>query len=175
MRLSFRYQFLLAPAVMISLLIGLIIYNLMLLPRLNREHEIPRQWAIVTDRALVMMASAKNLEELVSNKALKTQEWEDLQFDYFEQVQIYLDNAQNPDLLARAPEDIRHIIQTSNLRLLQPKYVNPADLRITIATLLPALQQLAAGFESKRRSAFMGYHHNARILVGQLINASLAA
>ena len=57
MQLPFRYQFLLAPAVIILLLAGLVAYTLVELPRINRENEIPRQWELALDRARVMLAN----------------------------------------------------------------------------------------------------------------------
>lgn len=173
MQLPFRYQFLLAPAAIILLLAGLVAYTLVELPRTNRENEIPRQWELATDRALVMIASASHLDQLAQRMAAAPSKRDELLFDYIEQTQIYLDNAQHPELLARAPEDIRRIIRDSTARLRDPEHVDPNAAHATLSTLMPALKQLSIGFQSQRRTALMDYHRNLREIVAQLINASL--
>ncbi|MDP1682881.1 MAG: ATP-binding protein [Burkholderiales bacterium] len=173
MQLPFRYQFLLAPATIILLLAGLVTYTLVELPRINRENEIPRQWELAADRALVMIATASHLDQVAQRMAATPAKRDELLFDYIEQTQIYLDNAQHSELLARAPEDIRRIIRDSTARLRDPEHVDPKVAHATLSTLLPALNQLYVGFQSQRRTALMDYHRNLREIVAQLINASL--
>lgn len=173
MQLPFRYQFLFAPATIILLLAGLVAYTLVELPRINRENEIPRQWELATDRALVMIATASHLDQVVQRMAATPAKRDELLFDFIEQTQIYLDNAQHPEVLARAPEDIRRIIRDSTARLRDPEHVDPKVARATLSTLIPALNQLSIGFQSQRRTALMDYHRNLREIVAQLINASL--
>jgi len=173
MRLPFHYQFLLAPAFIILLLAGLVAYTLFELPRINRENEIPQQWEIVTDRALIMIATASHLDQLAQRMAVMPAKRDEILFDYIEQTQIYLDNAQHPELLARSPEDIRRIIKESTLRLHDPEHVNPKTAHATLSALIPVLQQLSIGFKSQKRIALMDYHRNLRAAVSQLINASL--
>ena len=64
MRLSFRYQFLLAPTAIILLLAGLVAYTLVELPRINRENDIPRLLELTHDRVLIMIATANLLDQL---------------------------------------------------------------------------------------------------------------
>jgi two-component system sensor histidine kinase UhpB len=173
MQLPFRYQFLLAPATIILLLAGLVAYTLVELPRINREYEIPRQWELATDRVLVMIATASHLDQLAQRMAATPSKRDELLFDYIEQTQIYLDNAQLPELLARAPEDIRRIVQASALRLHDPEHVDPNTAHATLSTLLPALERLSVAFQSQKRIALMDYHRDSRIIVAQLIHASL--
>ena len=173
MRLPFRYQFLLAPAIIISLLTGLVTFTLTELPRVNRENEIPRQWELATDRALVMLASANNLNKLAQRMSSSPENRDELLFDYIEQARVYLDNAQHPELLARAPEDIRRIIQDSIVRLQNPEQVNPQVALRLLSTLPSTLRQLSVVFQAQRRTALMDYHRNLRVIVSQLIGASL--
>jgi two-component system sensor histidine kinase UhpB len=173
MRLPFHYQFILAPATIILLLAGLVGYTLIELPRINREYEMPRQWELATDRVLVMIATASHLDQLAQRMAATPSKRDELLFDYIEQTQIYLDNAQLPELLARAPEDIRRIVQASSLRLHDPEHVNPNTAHATLSTLLPALERLSVAFQSQKRIALMNYHRDSRIIVAQLIHASL--
>ncbi len=173
MSLPFRYQFLLAPAIIILLLAGLVTYTLIELPRINREHDITVQSELAKDRALVMIASTSHLDQLAQRMIASPSERDNLLFDYMEQTQIYLDNAQHPDLLARAPENIRHIILDSTARLRDAEHIDPRIARATLGTLIPALKQLSIGFQSQRRDAYLEYHRNLSIIVTQLINASL--
>ena len=173
MQLAFRYQFLLAPAVIIFLLAGLVAYTLVELPRINRENETPRQWELALDRARVMLASASQLDQLALRMAATPEKRDELLFDYIEQAQIYLDHAQHPELLARAPEDLRQIIRDSASRLQNPEQVDPQAAHAALVQVMPVLNQLSLGFQSQRRTALMDYHHNLRIIVAQLINASL--
>ena len=172
-RLPFHYQFLLAPALIILLLAGLVAYTLVELPRINRENEIPRQWELATDRALIMIATASHLEQLAQRMVVMPTKRDEILFDYIEQTQIYLDNAQHSELLTRAPEDIRRIIKESASRLHSPEHVDPKIAHATLSVLIPALQQLAIGFQSQKRTALIDYHRNLRAIVSQLINASL--
>ena len=173
MRLPFHYQFILAPATIILMLAVLVAYTLIELPRINREIEIPRQWGLAADRALIMVSTASHLDQLAQRMATTPGNRDELLFDYIEQTQIYLDNAQHPELLARAPEDIRRIMQESTLRLHDPEHVDPNTAHATLSKLLPALERLSVGLQSKKRNALKDYHHNSRIIVTQLINASL--
>jgi len=173
MRLPFRYQFVLAPAIIIVLLAGLVAYTLITLPRINREIEISRQWRLASDSALVMFATASHLDQLAQRMAATPDKRDELLFDYIEQAQIYLDYAQHPVLLTRAPDDLRRIIEESTSRLQNPEYVDPNAAHATLSTLLPALKQLSVGFQSQTRIALVDYHHNSRIIIAQLINASL--
>ena len=173
MHLPFRYQFLLAPAFITALLAGLVAFNLVELPHTHRENEIPRQWELATDRSLVMIATAGNLDQLAQRMLAAPEKREELLFDYIEQARIYLDNAQHPELLARAPQGIRHIIQNSIARLQNPEQVNPREAHHLLHALHPTLQQLSIGFQAQRRTALMDYHRNQRVIVARLINASL--
>lgn len=173
MRLPFHYQFLLAPSLIILLLSGLVAYTLFELPRINRENEIPRQWELATDRALVMTATASHLDRLTQHMIATPGKRDEFLFDYIEQTQIYLDNARHSDLLVRAPEDIREIIKESIERLSDPEHVDPKIAHATLSALIPALQQLSIGFQSQKRTALIDYHRNLRAIVSQLINASL--
>lgn len=173
MHLPFRYQFLLAPAVIIMLLAGLVTYTLVELPRINREHGIPRQWELAMDRALVTIATADNLDRLTRKMIATPIERNALLFDYIEQTQIYMENALHPELLAHAPEDIRKLIKQSAYRLQDSEHVDPTAVQGTLISIMPVLKHLSATFQSQRRTALMGYHRDLRIIVSQLINASL--
>lgn len=173
MRLPFWLQFLLAPTTIILMLAGLVAYTLVELPRINHEHEIPRQWQLATDRALVMIATANHLNQVAQRMADSPHKRDELLFEYIEQTQIYLDNARHPELLARAPEDIRNIINESAFLLHDPEYVDPNATLATLRKLLPALETMSVGFQAQLRATLMDYHRNLRIIIAQLINASL--
>lgn len=173
MRLPFHYQFLLAPMLIILLLAGLVAYTLNELPRINRENDITRQWELATDRSLIMIATAGNIDQLALRMAATPNKREELLFDYIEQTQIFLENAQHPELLTHAPQDIRRVIEQTEQRLRDPEQVDPAAAHTAISTVLPALKLLSVGFQSQKRTAYINHNHNLQALVSRLINASL--
>lgn len=173
MQLPFRYQFLLAPATIILMLAGLVAYLLIELPQIHRENEVTRQWELVTDRALVAVATAARLDQLAQGMAGSPAKRDELLFDYIEQTRIYLDNSQNPELLARATEDVRRTIKESETQLRDPERVDPRAAHATLSALLPALEQLSIDFQSQKRIAYMDYHGKLRVIVSRLMNAAL--
>ena len=173
MRLPFHFQFLLAPTAIIVLLAGLVAHTLVELPRINHGHETGRQWELTNDRVLIMIATTSHLEQLTQRMAATPGKRDDLLFDYIERTQIYLDNARHPELLARAPEDIREIIKESIKRLSDPERVDPKAAHATLITLIPLLKELSVDFQAQKRAAFIDYHRTLRAIVERLIYASL--
>ena len=174
MRLPFRTQFLLAPAVIILLLTGLVGYLLFELPNIRRENELTKQWELVTDRVQVLIAVATHLDKLAQDMSVGTTAQRDqLMLEYIEQAQIYLENIQLPELLERTPGDIRSIIAMSAERLREPERVNPNLAHATLAQLIPALTSLYNEFLSQRRMAYIDYHKHLIVIIPRLIGASL--
>ncbi len=175
MRLPFRYQFLLAPAVIILLLTGLVAYTLFELPTIRRENETTRQWELVTDRVQVLIAVATRLDHLAEEMAAATPARRDeMLFEYIEQAQIYLENIQLPELLERTPDDIRALLAMSEARLREPEHVDPSTAHAVLTAVIPGLRSLYNEFLSQRRMAYIGYHKNLTLIIPRLIGASLA-
>ena len=174
MRLSFRYQFLLAPAVVIALLTGLVAYTLFELPHISRENEMTKQWELVTDRVQVLIGVATRLDQIAQQMSSAAPIQRDaLMFDYIEQAQIYLENIQFPELLERAPEDIRGMLAASAAQLREPERVDPELAHATLAQVIPGLTALYNEFLSQRRMAYIAYHKNLIVIIPRLIGASL--
>ena len=174
MRLPFRSQFLLAPAVIILLLTGLIAYLLFELPNIRRENEMTKQWEMVTDRVQVLIAVATHLDHLAQTMSTdSTVKRDEMMFEYIEQAQIYLENIQYPELLERAPEDIRSVIVASEARLREPERVDPTLAHATLALVIPGLTSLYNEFLSQRRMAYIDYHKHLIVIIPRLIGASL--
>jgi len=174
MRLSFRSQFLLAPAVIILLLTGLVTYLLFELPNIRRENEMTKQWELVTDRVQVLIAVATHLDHLAQAMSIGTTvKRDELMLEYIEQAQIYLENIQLPELLERAPEDARGLIAMSEVRLREPERVDPDVAHATLALVIPGLKSLYNEFLSQRRMAYIDYHRNLIVIIPRLIGASL--
>ncbi len=174
MRLPFRYQFLLAPAAIILLLTGLVAYLLFELPNISRENEMTKQWEVVTDRVQVLIAVATRLDQIAQAMSVAAPGKRDaLLFDYIEQAQIYLENIHYPELLARAPEDIRSMLVASAARLRDPARVDPDVAHATLAAVVPGLTSLYNEFLSQRRSAYIAYHKNLIVIIPRLMGASL--
>lgn len=177
MRLPFRYQFLLAPAVIILLLTGLVAYLLFELPHIRRENEMTKQWELVTDRVQVLIAVATRLDQIAQEMSVMSMgvpvQRDELMFDYIEQAQIYLENIRYPELLERAPENIRGILAASENRLREPERVDPNLAHATLTEVIPNLKSLYNEFLSQRRMAYIDYHKNLIVIIPRLIGASL--
>lgn len=173
MQLPFRSQYLLAPTAIILLLSGLVAYTLFELPQIHRENEVTRQWEQATDRVQVLIAAANRLDRLAQGMGTPGKR-DELLFDYIEQAQIYLDTVQNPDLLARAPEETRAMMQHSAAVLRDAEHVEPGVAHGALSALIPRLEQLYNGFLSQRRIAYMDYHRKLSVIISRLITASLA-
>ena len=174
MRLSFRYQFLLAPTAIILLLAGLVAYTLVELPRINRENDIPRLLELTHDRVLIMIATANLLDQLTQRMIANPGKRDELLFDYIEQAQIYLDHAQHPNILMYASDDIQHMITTSVGQLRDPEQVDPKVAHAALLTVMPSLKKLSVAIQLQRRSTFINYRYSLRTIVSRLINASLS-
>lgn len=175
MHIPFRYQFILSPAVIILLLTGLVAYTLFELPHIRRESETTRQWELVTDRVQVLIAVATRLDHLAMEMAAAPAGTRDeMLFEYIEQTQIYLDNIQLPELLERAPEDIRGVILASEAMLREPDRVDPNLARITLGAVIPGLESLYNEFLSQRRIAYIDYHKRLIVIIPRLIGISLS-
>lgn len=174
MRLPFRTQFLLAPAVIILLLTGLVAYLLFELPNIRRENEMTKQWELVTDRVQVLIAVATHLDKLAQDMSVGTTAQRDqLMLEYIEQAQIYLENVQLSELLERTPGDIRSMIAMSTEHLRDPERVDPNLAHATLVQLIPALTSLYNEFLSQRRMAYIDYHRHLIVIIPRLIGASL--
>ena len=174
MRLPFRYQFLLAPTTIILLLACLVVYTLVELPRINRENDIPRLLELTHGRMLVMISTANLLDQLTQQMITNPDKRDELLFDYIEQVQIYLDHAQHPNILMYASDDIQHMLKTSISQLRDPEHVEPKVAHAALVAMMPSLKQLSVDIQLQRRSAFINYRYNLRTLVSRLVNASLS-
>ena len=157
----------------IALLAGLVAYTLVELPRINRENDITRQWELATDRALIMIATAGNIDQLALRMAAAPNKRDEFLFDYIEQTQIYLENAQHLELLAHVPQDIRHVIEETAPHLRDPEHVDPNAVHAALTTVIPTLKLLSVGLQSQKRTAYINHNHNLQALVSKLINASL--
>lgn len=174
MRLSFRTQYLLAPAAIILLLTGLVAYLLFELPNIRRENEMTKQWELVTDRVQVLIAVATRLDNLAKELSVAAAgKRDDVLFEYIEQAQIYLENIQLPELQQLAPEEIRSMLAMSAVRLREPERVDPNLAHTTLTQVIPGLTALYNEFLSQRRMAYIDYHRHLIVIIPRLIGASL--
>ncbi|MBI3774373.1 MAG: hypothetical protein HY273_02260 [Gammaproteobacteria bacterium] len=128
----------------------------------------------MTDRVQVLIAVATRLDHLALAMSTATTAKRDaLMFEYIEQAQIYLENIQLPELLERAPEEIRGVIASSTTRLRTPERTDPNDAHATLAQVIPGLTTLYNEFLSQRRMAYIDYHRHLIVIIPRLIGASL--
>lgn len=159
MKLPFRYQFILAPFTIVLLLAGLVAYTLIELSNINHEHEITRQWAIVTDRIQTAISTAVRLKQVIDG-LLTTQDVQedDHFFDYLEQTGILAGTLSDPLLLGHFPVDLRQKIARNELLLHEPERVNPNAISKFITDLLPDFEYQYKIIAAQRRTASIDNH-----------------
>lgn len=159
MKLSFRYQFILAPFTIVVILACLIAYTLFALTKINNENEVTRQWEILTDSIQAMISSATQLDKVVDKlSSVQDIQQDEYFFIYLEQAGILADSFQNSHLLGRLEPELRQQILNSRQLFIEPENQNPAIISGSLTSLLPALEQQYKLFAAQRRSAFINNH-----------------
>jgi len=159
MKLSFRYQFILAPFIIVILLACLVAYTLFELSRINNENEVTRQWEMLTDNIQAVIASATRLNKVITELSSDQAIQQDEQFFIFlEQAGILADGFQNSHLLGQLEPQLRQRIMDDRHLFLEPENINPVTISQSLKRLLPPLEQQYKIFVAQRRSAFIDNH-----------------
>jgi len=159
MILPFRYQFILAPSIVVVLLACLVAYTLFELSKIYDENEATKNWEILTDRIQIAIAGAHRLNNTIDELAsIQDLQQDDNFFDYLEQTSIVADSLSNPVLLAQLSPELRQQVIRNQQLLQEPERADPRAIRGHLRELLPALEYQYTIFAAQRRSAFIANH-----------------
>lgn len=159
MKLPFRYQFVLAPSVIVALLAGLVAYTLFELSNINHENEITRRWEILTDRIQAAIVGTHSLIEVIDERQATRMENDERFFAYLESASILSGSLHDVQQLSQVPATLRHDINQLLPLLREPEHVEPGLLKTRLTRLLPSLEHQYKIFAAQRRSATIDNHH----------------
>lgn len=179
MKLAFRYQFILAPGLVVLLLTGLIAYTLHEMSLVSAANEQTKNWEVLTDRIKSAITSVERLNRLVGEISdtahiAETEQY----FSYLEHVGIVRDTLLDADLLAQIPAALKANIQAQQALLQQPETREPVAIVNSLHALLPDLEYQYKVFVAQRRSNFIDNHRkivaiNARMTIVLLSGLAL--
>jgi len=159
MNLTFRYQFILTPAVIVVILGCLVAYTLFELADINQDNETTRQWEVLTDRIQTAIASANRLNSVIDKLPASPDLQQDEQlFTYLEQSNILADSLLDPVLVEQLPAELNKKIYDNKQLLREPEKVPPQQLKKFTLEILPALDYQYKLFAAQRRSIFIDTH-----------------
>lgn len=160
--LPFKYQVALGPAIVVVTLIGLIWYTLAQFDELQRQNEIIRQWARVTDRMHLAISAGYQLREISRSLMLQNADRTDLQFNYLEQSRVFSDNVLYPECFDRLPGELRNIIDATEPKLRFREDLAPAEVIANLDSLLPQLEKLYDAWWLQKRAAYISYYDDVQ-------------
>ncbi len=160
MKLSFRFQFILAPFIIVIILACLIVYTLYELSNINRENKITRRWEVLTNRIQASIASANRVNKVIGEmKNANNTQQDDNYFDYIEQTKILSNSLLDVNLLSQISAELRQQIKQKEQMIRDPDRVKPEEFARQLISLMPALEHQNKIFAAQRRSAYIENHH----------------
>jgi len=160
MKLPFRYQFILAPFIIVALLACLVAYTLFELSTINKNNDVIRQWEILIDRIQTAMVSANRLKSVMGELSASSDiQQNEYFFTYLEQASVLSDSLLDPTLLEQVPLEFYTQIKNSEQMLREPVRSDPAAFSLFITALLPTLEYQYKIFSAQRRTAFIDNHN----------------
>lgn len=166
MKLPFRYQFALAPALIVTLMAGLVFYTLNELSYIRQENKQTVRWEVLTDRIQNAIANLTLLDHIALDFHEQALSKDDERlFNFLDQTMIFSSSLK---LIEQVPSDLNSILKQTITLLDEPEQVEPAVLHQHLSNLLPKLQYQHKIFLSQRRTAFIDYHQNLAKRIPQL-------
>ncbi len=175
MNLPLKSQILLAPAVTLFLIMGLIGFTLAQLTDIKRQNETVREWVRIcahTQGAITAGQRMRDIARKLQRQAVDRDD--DLHFSYLENSRSFSDHLRYAELRKRLEPDtvarLHHVEQ-----LVQYKdELDPATVENSLGTLLPSLEQIYRGFRVQKRAAYTDYYDNVNKITSQLATISLS-
>lgn len=169
MKLPFRYQFILAPSIIVFMLAALVAYTLVELANINAANEVTRQSAIVLDRNLTALSGITRLNQIIH--AINSQhdlQQDDNYFSYLEQARILSDVLTDPYLLGQLSPELQQQVNQSEHLLRKPEHVDTAVLSHSLSALSPLLEHQQKIFSAQRRASYIDFHRKLLIIISRL-------
>jgi len=174
MKLPFRYQFTLAPFIVVAVLAVLVAYTLFEISNINANNEAMRQWQILGDRMQTTISTAALVTRLTQEMSLASDIQQDERFlNYLEQIWILADNLLDQNLLSQLPTELSARIKSGEHFLREPEQVSPVVIDNYLHDLLPPLEYQYKIFVAQRRSATMDNHQALVVISSRLTNVLL--
>ncbi len=174
MKLPFRYQFVLAPLVIVALLTCLVTYTLIELGNIHRQNQLTVKWEMLTDRVQSAIANATLLDRVVQEQMANPPAQQDEHlFSYLEQARILVDNLLDVAQMTDIPPDLQNKMDATKMLLREPERVDPKTVHNSLLTLLPPLEYQHKIFLAQRRSAYVDYHRSLSTIIPRLSAALL--
>ncbi|MBI3523736.1 MAG: hypothetical protein HY066_04295 [Betaproteobacteria bacterium] len=167
-RLPFIYQLSLAPAAIIALLTGLIVFTLLQLAHIRHENEVVQQWIRITDRLHIAIAAGYRLQDAdersVDGISRPAKE---------EQAVIFSENLLYPEVIYKTPPELQTRIRQSVSEI--GASPSAASAQAALRALMPGLEALDNAFWEQKRAAYANYYTKLNSVIARLAEVSLYA
>jgi len=156
MKLSFRYQFTLAPLVVVILLACLVAYTLFELSKINDENKLVRDSEFLSDRIQMSISSANHIRRMIVEFSTVPQMQEhELFFNYLEQIGILSDSLRDKYFQEQATAELLQLMNSTDKLLNKPEQVDQGKLDKSLKQLLDVLKYQFKIFSAQRRTIFI--------------------
>jgi len=176
MRLPFRYQFILSPALIVILLAVLVGYTLLELSRINDENETRNYWELLHDNIQSSIAAGISLQKTVNRLSTEASPQQDEQFfNYLEQSQRLSDILLKNLLLDHLTSDLYGRVIIGKSLLQEPEKTTPTRIKTYLDSILPGLEYQAQIIAAQRRSVYIDNHHSLVEIISRLSTVLITA
>lgn len=173
-RLPLRYKLLLPSAVALVLLLSLAVTLAVYLRSITNQNEDVRQWMHALERMHIALSAGQKLQQLAREADAQARNREDIQFEYFEQFQIFEQHLTHPYLLARTPRATERTILDAMPTLRDIERNDPARVDRAWQALLPTLETLYQHFWIQRRVSYVQFYDAASERISLLLTVASA-
>ena len=172
--LPLKSQILLAPAVTIFLIMGLIGFTLAKLLDIKQQNEAVREWVMVCTHTQGAISASQRMEDLAAKmRASRVDADDDLHFSYLEHSRALQEHFRAAEFASRLPTDTRERLDAQVQAVLYRDNLDPATVQGTLDRLVPELESLNRNFNVQKRAAYTDYYDNVNSITSQLVNVSL--
>lgn len=173
-RLPLKYKLLVPPAAALILLLSLAVTLAVYLRSITEQNEDVRQWMHALERMHIALSASQKLQQLAAEADAGARNREDIQFEYFEQFQIFEQHLTHPYLLARTPRATEQTILRAIPTLRDIEHHEPARVYRAWQTLLPSLETLYQHFWVQRRVSYVQFYEAASKRIAWLLAVATA-
>jgi two-component system sensor histidine kinase UhpB len=172
--LPLKSQILLAPAVIIFLIMGLIGFTLAKLTDIKHQNETVREWVRVCEHAQAAISAGQRMTDVARRMEAGTLDKDDdLHFSYLEQSRVLSENLNYAELVSRLTPDTLTAIKQQEHLVKYNEQLDPQAVLTTMEDFLPRLEHTYRGFWVQKRAAYTDYYDNVNHITSQLATISL--
>jgi len=172
--LPLKSQIVLAPAVTIVLIMGLIGFTLAKLLDIKQQNESVREWVLVCTQAQGAITASQRMDDLAGQMRAGTLDADDeLHFSYLEHSRMLQDHFRAAEFASRLPADTHAQIDAQVQAVLYRDNLDPAAVQSALDELLPELETINRNFNVQKRAAYTDYYDNVNNITSQLVSVSL--